>query len=540
MFKNKMSFLLTTIFFSAVFFAVQIFGQTFAPTATITVHSNADAGGTCPGATCTLRQAIATAAAGDTIDFDMTMVTSPITLASEIAVNKHLTIYGPGANVLTISGNNAVRVFNITSGNVTLSGLTIANGNAPDGTGLTGGGGILNSSIGTVTISNCTISGNKATFGYGGGVQNNSTTGTLNITGSTINSNSATYDSNTGNGGSGGGIFNNSGVLNVTNSTIYGNVAPNSGGGIYNGFSGTLNVTNCTLNGNNAGQGGGIINNNTANVKNSIIAGNIGNVGQDADGAFNSQGYNLIGISDPNYTIGFTNGINNDQVGSPAAPIDPRLGPLQYNGGTTQTMALLAGSPAIDKGSAANNPATGQPIITDQRGFTRPVDNPSIPNAPGGDGSDIGAFEVQRGGTPTYLAFSVQPSNTPPGQTIMPAVQVQILDAAGNLTNSNANVTIAIGNNPSGGTLSGTTTVAAAGGTATFSNLSINQPGNGYTLIASSVGLTSATSNPFNIAPLPDLTITKTHMGNFQQGQRNAQYTITVSNINPTATSGTV
>src|SRR5207253_1773286 len=71
--------------------------------ATITVRSNAEAGGSCPGATCTLRQAIATAAAGDTIDFDLAMVTSPISLSSgELAINKDLTISGPGANMLTL------------------------------------------------------------------------------------------------------------------------------------------------------------------------------------------------------------------------------------------------------------------------------------------------------------------------------------------------------------------------------------------------------------------------------------------------------
>src|SRR5436853_4058469 len=91
-------------------------GTLSTPAATITVKSSADSGGACPSTTCTLRQAIATAAAGDTIDFDMATVTSPITLASELAVNKNLTITGPGASMLTVSGNNAVRVLNIGTG----------------------------------------------------------------------------------------------------------------------------------------------------------------------------------------------------------------------------------------------------------------------------------------------------------------------------------------------------------------------------------------------------------------------------------------
>jgi hypothetical protein len=84
-----------------------------------------------------------------------------------------------------------------------------------------------------------------------------------------------------------------------------------------------------------------------------------------------------------------------DQIGTPAAMVDPLLGPLQDNGGPTFTRALRTGSPAIDKGRA-NSPA-------DQRGFPRPYDDPNIPNPVPGDGSDIGAFEVQAP-TPTSLA----------------------------------------------------------------------------------------------------------------------------------------
>src|SRR5207248_4957263 len=92
------------------------------------------------------------------------------------------------------------------------------------------------------------------------------------------------------------------------------------------------------------------------------------------------------------------------------------------------------------------------------------------------------------------------------GATITPGATVQIQDANGNLTNSTASVTMAIGTNPSSGTLSGTLTVAAVNGTATFSNLSIDKGGNGYTLQASSTGLSSATSGAFNISnPAPTL-----------------------------------
>src|SRR6185437_10923844 len=87
-------------------------------------------------------------------------------------------------------------------------------------------------------------------------------------------------------------------------------------------------------------------------------------------------------------------------------------------------------------------------------------------------------------------------------QSIAPAVQVQVQDAHGNpRTSDNSTVvTIAIANNPGGGTLSGTfTNVAVVGGTATFSNLSINRIGTGYTLAATAPSLTSATSSTFDI-----------------------------------------
>src|SRR5215470_3863784 len=119
------------------------------------VVNNADSGAG------SLRQAILDACDGNTITFANTVV-SPITLTSaELAIDKNLTIQGPGANALTISGNNAVRVFDIgrvnPGINVTLSGLTIANGNPPSIP--IEGGGILNNSTGTVNVSNSIITG---------------------------------------------------------------------------------------------------------------------------------------------------------------------------------------------------------------------------------------------------------------------------------------------------------------------------------------------------------------------------------------------
>jgi hypothetical protein len=105
------------------------------------------------------------------------------------------------------------------------------------------------------------------------------------------------------------------------------------------------------------------------------------------------------------------------------------------------------------------------------------------------------------------LKFMTQPNNAAVGQTITgsafdptgPPVTVETVNASGSPVNSSAPVTIALGTNPSAATLAGTTTKnPAVNGPATFSNLTLNKPGNGYTLVASSPGLTGATSSAFD------------------------------------------
>jgi N-acetylneuraminic acid mutarotase/S-adenosylmethionine hydrolase len=102
-----------------------------------------------------------------------------------------------------------------------------------------------------------------------------------------------------------------------------------------------------------------------------------------------------------------------------------------------------------------------------------------------------------------HLAFTQQPTDSVAGQSISPAVTVAIVDQFGNVLtgDSSDSVTVAIGTNPSGGTLSGTLTVTVSNGVATFGDLSINMAGSGYTLVASSGVLTGATSNGFAITP---------------------------------------
>lgn len=242
--------------------------QTAAHAATLTVNTLTDENdGSCSDGDCSLRDAIAVTAIGDTINFG---VTGAITLTlGQLAIDKDLIINGPGAGSMTISGDNASRVFSINSGvNVVLSGVTIANGNGEDGGNnyaphsAGDGGGIHNE--GALTLDNCTITGNS-TSQNGGGIYNAS--GELTIMNSVISDNTAL-------GGSGGGIFNGDGLLDVTNSAFSGNITNSGhGGAIANG--GRLTITNTTLSNNNASaSGGGILSSGTLSVSHSAFSGN--------------------------------------------------------------------------------------------------------------------------------------------------------------------------------------------------------------------------------------------------------------------------
>ncbi|MEO8958175.1 MAG: choice-of-anchor Q domain-containing protein [Rudaea sp.] len=346
-----------------------------------------------------------------------------------------ITITGAGAATTIIDANQIDRVLNIDSGrSVSISGVTMRNGYLDCGSGagifnsgaltlshstLEGneahqigcasdgsGGGLYNS--GTATISTSTFLGNKADLS-GGGIFNSGGTvdladstivdsmaqvgggifnhinGSLYVTASTINRNAATA-------GSGGGIANVA-VLFVTNSTISGNSASVDGGGIFNEYY-FANIYNTTIvfNGANldhssGGTAGGVYNADahgaSFTLRDTLIAGNYDDgtrLNDECTGTLNSYLRNLIGI-DPS-TVGCTvvlksgywqnlNGLS-------------FLGPLQNNGGPTRTHALLPGSNAIDYGSYLGcTGADGNPLLTDQRGFKRPV----------GVVCDMGAYE---------------------------------------------------------------------------------------------------------------------------------------------------
>jgi hypothetical protein len=374
---------------------------------TLTVTSAADSGAG------TLRADIAAAHSGDIINFSPSLDGKTITLTSgELLLNKGVTIQGPGAAQLTISGNNTSRVFEVNAVNQTvdLSGLTISNGYASSGFGggiynydarLTisdcninhcvaiHGGGIF-STLNRLTVSGCTVSNNNCDINNirseGGGIYNYGPW--LTITGSTVSSNSA-YE--------GGGIWSddpdNWGTDTLTNCTLVNNSGGLYGGGLFvTGSSGNranpVTLTNCTLSLNSSAYLGGGIYVNPANgamgvilnLTNTIVAGNTANTaGPDLWGSVTTADHSLVG--DASGSSGLVNGVNGNIVGGKGNPvINADLGPLQNNGGPTETMALLAGSPAI--GHADNSKAP----TTDQRGVTRSDET--------GETTDIGAFEL--------------------------------------------------------------------------------------------------------------------------------------------------
>jgi hypothetical protein len=342
------------------------------------------------GTSGSLRYAITQAVNGDAINFG---VTGTINLTGGLPdLTQNISINGPGTNLLTVSGNHATRIFTVpfAATVVTISGLTIANG--VSGQNVNGGGGIFNrghltlsnctvtqnqsggdgggiSNFGTATLNNCTITNNTAD-GSGGGVANErgTVTGSMTIANCTISGNNAYGAGDLPTSARGGGIYNghrpdghgNSNLV-VTNSTITGNAAEANiaeGGGLdsegdaVTGALSTLTINNSTISGNSTtgfyvSSGGGIyIWTTTATMRNSILAGNIAHYVLGSDypndlfGTLTSSAYNLIGG-------------------------DPRLGPLQDNGGPTQTMALLAGSPALNAGDP------DQLGVADQRGVVR-------------------------------------------------------------------------------------------------------------------------------------------------------------------------
>ena len=219
-----------------------------------------------------------------------------------------------------------------------------------------------------MTVTNSTFSGNSG--GNGGAIRNDG--GSVTVTYSTFSSNSASV---------GGAISNNSGTLTVTNSTFSANSA-SVGGAISNNFN-ILTVTNSTFSGNNAFAGaGGAINADSGpvTVVNSILANSTS--GDNCSGTFTDGGHNI----DDGTTCGFTGSGCATTTGTSFCNTNPLLDPagLGNNGGPTQTIALEAGSPAINAGD--ETVCAAPPVNNlDQRGVVRP--------GAGATNCSIGAYE---------------------------------------------------------------------------------------------------------------------------------------------------
>jgi hypothetical protein len=322
-----------------------------AATAVVLYVSTSGSGVTCDKTSpCSSIQAAVDAARGGTYTGDnVTVDVAAGTYTENDSISasslSSLSIAGAGASTTTVNGNQKGPVLTVSTGSVTISGLTIENGSAPTGTG----GGIFNS--GALTVAASAITSNDALGG--GGIENDK--GTLTVSGSTIS----------GNGGeAGGGIETVDGTLTVSGSTFWGNTAINGGG--IEALSSSLTITDSTLSGNDATtDGGGILTQaGTESIGATIVAGNAGsNCAVGTGGTVTSVGHNLTDDA-TGAGCGFTQ--PTDVVNA-----RPQLGPLTGNGGPTETLLPALGSPAI--GVIPSSPATtvnGVTVCprTDQRG----------------------------------------------------------------------------------------------------------------------------------------------------------------------------
>jgi hypothetical protein len=341
---------------------------------------------------------------------------SSLTLRNVVVTNNHADVSGEGGGGGGVAEGGGImsNLGALTLENSSVSGNSAsANGGSGGGGGVVEGGGVAFEGP-SLTIRNSTFAGNVAEArggsGGGGGVveggglylELGKSTATS-ISAMTVSGNLADAS---GGSSAGGGVVEGGGLqLNserpsavLSNLTIASNIAQAPGGagagGVVEGGGALLELTgganltlvSATLAGNSVSAPGGVAEGGNidpdpgAKIENSIISGGQGPAGsENCSEKFESQGFNLESADQ----CGLTG--NGDQVNK-----DPLLGPLQDNGGPAPTMVPAANSPAVDQGAAFG-------LTTDERGVVRPIDFPTIPNsaAPGADGSDIGAAELQ-------------------------------------------------------------------------------------------------------------------------------------------------
>lgn len=360
-----------------------------AAAATLTVTSNLDNG---PG---TFRQAVADAQSGDTIDFNLNYPSAIAILVTPLRITKDLTIVGPGADKLTFDGNNAGNpLLQISSpSSLTISGVTFTHADAS----------AIHVPAGSLTLSDCAFVNN-----VGKSIIMN---GPLQVDDCVFSDNRANNISSVDVGAA---IYLSGGTATISNSTFVGNESADGCGAIYNG--GNMTIRNSTFSNNrsiggNSSQGGALCSPGSLAVEATTFSGNyargfggtlVANQGTITGSTFKGNSSTLGGDGikagtglvvsrsilqscRDSITSGGDNLVSdgscfsestalNDRIG-----LDPLLGALADNGGSTQTLALQAGSPAIDQVTINAATCTG----TDQRGLARPS----------GKGCDIGAYE---------------------------------------------------------------------------------------------------------------------------------------------------
>ncbi|WP_179223663.1 putative Ig domain-containing protein [Paenibacillus tyrfis] len=563
---------------------LSLFATSSAFAATITVDTTNDTPGNCSVARqCSLRAAVNQSnGSGGSNTIQIPAGTYELNLG-ELAIRSNVEIIGaggdpngnPAGTVIKPRVGAANRVFNLnpdsdTGYNISLKALTVSGGQLWAGD-LYGGGGILGytGSQGTVTIENCVVTGNSvsAPGHWGGGmniaglpggkvvlrntvVQGNtamergggvhfegdmnidvlssvidgniasnglgggmtvfpaSLGGQIRIDGTTISRNQAngTIDPQAG----GGGLYL-SAPATITNTTISGNTAKGKGGGLYVASKGNITLTHVTLFSNKADQGGGglYVQDGNPKLQNTLAAGNskAGNAASDLEvrtgqnvvaGIDATSSYNLVGLGG--------NGLVPEGNGNLVGVADPGVLPLGANGGLGETNALKGSSPAIGKGS--NTLATA----FDQRGFPRKK-NVAV---------DIGAYEglpdAAIGANGTYAVTFPWDETKLSGLTATSSDQTVVPNGNVVITGSGATRTLTVS--------------PMAGGTADIQ----------VTANSSVSGMSRSLSTSFKMTVTgpPDLSIAKTHTGDFTQGQTGATYTIKVKNLGGSATSGTI
>lgn len=369
--------------------------------ATFTVNTTADGPGECAvaGATCTLRGALSAATGGEPGTNTVVVPAGTYNLSEgELTIGAFaggtVSVVGAGARKTIVNAGGASRVLQTEAATTVIEGLTLTGGAATELGGEEfagdGGGLLVYDSAESAILRGVSVSGNTAMLN-GGGVAAPPESGSM--VGKSVTVEGSTISGNKVSGGAvealGGGLYA-LGELKMVNSTVAGNVAESAvglqeGGGVLAGPSTTevattsTAIVNSTIAGNSVGMGG---------TGGGLSIYNPGGVIAPSSSLTNTILYgNKVGDAESNcgpLTITAKNDLSGDAScmftdTASKKSTNPLLGPLADNGGETDTLALAAGSPAIDAGTAEGCPAT------DQRGVARPV----------GAACDIGAYEYQ-------------------------------------------------------------------------------------------------------------------------------------------------